>query len=80
MIGKIEQLIRRVAQQEICPHHYHLHSYGDHLELTFHVMLPGSMDIHTGHEIVNQIETALREEMHIMATIHLEPHLNKRES
>ncbi len=75
MVRDIEQLVRRVSQQEICPHHYHLHSYGDHLELTFHVMLPGSLDIDTGHEIVSQIERALREEMHIQATIHLEPHL-----
>lgn len=80
MIQKIEELIRRVSQLEICPHHYHLHTYGDHRELTFHVMLPGSMDIHSGHEIVNKIEKALRDEMFIMATIHLEPYLHKKKS
>jgi divalent metal cation (Fe/Co/Zn/Cd) transporter len=74
MIHDINQLIKRVSTQEICPHHFHLHSYGDHLELTFHIMLPGSLDIHAGHEIANQIEECLRKEMQIEATIHVEPY------
>lgn len=74
MILDIEHLIKRVSRQEICPHHFHLHSYGDHLELTFHIMLPGTLDIHAGHEIANQIEKSLRKEMQIEATIHVEPH------
>jgi len=74
MIRDINQLIERVSNQEICPHHFHLHSYGDHLELTFHIMLPGTLDIHAGHEIANQIEESLRKEMQIEATIHVEPY------
>jgi cation diffusion facilitator family transporter len=74
MISDINQLIKRVSSQDICPHHFHLHSYGDHQELTFHIMLPGSLDIHAGHEIANQIEESLRKEMQIEATIHVEPY------
>jgi divalent metal cation (Fe/Co/Zn/Cd) transporter len=73
MVLEIEQLIKRVSDQEISPHHFHLHTYGDHKELTFHIKLPGSLDIHTGHEIANQIEDRLRKEMQIEATIHVEP-------
>jgi cation diffusion facilitator family transporter len=73
LIGEVKTLIDRVSGQEICPHHFHLHTYGDHRELTFHIMLNGSLDISTGHEIASVIENALREEMNIEATIHVEP-------
>jgi len=72
-IKEVIQLINRISDQEICPHHFHLHTYGDHRELTFHIMLKGSLDITTGHQVANQIELALREEMEIEATIHVEP-------
>jgi len=78
-ISEVKELIKRVSDQEICPHHFHLHTYGDHLELTFHIMLLGSLDIFTGHEIANKIEEALREEMKIESTIHIEPHPDSKE-
>jgi len=49
------------------------------MELTFHIRLPGDLDIYTGHEISNQIEEALRKEMQIEATIHVEPHPDEQE-
>jgi divalent metal cation (Fe/Co/Zn/Cd) transporter len=73
LILEINELIKRVSDIEICPHHFHLHTYGDHRELTFHILLDGSLDIATGHEIANRIEKAIREEMDIEATIHVEP-------
>jgi cation diffusion facilitator family transporter len=73
LIREINELIKRVSDIEICPHHFHLHTYGDHRELTFHILLDGSLDIATGHEIANRIEKAIREEMDIEATIHVEP-------
>ncbi len=78
-VRQVEELIKRVSNQDIYPHHYHLHSYGDHRELTFHIKLPGTLDIHTGHDIASQIEDALRNEMFIEATIHVEPHSLDRE-
>lgn len=80
LVKEVEALIIRESKQDICPHHFHLHSYGDHQELTFHIKLPGSLDIYTGHEIANQIEKAIRTEMNIEATIHLEPYPHDRES
>ncbi len=71
--GEVIQLIKKVSDKEICPHHFHLHAYGDHKELTFHIMLKGELDISTGHQIATDIEEALRLEMNIEATIHIEP-------
>jgi cation diffusion facilitator family transporter len=74
LIGDVKKLIDRVSDREICPHHFHLHTYGDHKELTFHIMLNGSLDISVGHEIATTLENALREEMNIEATIHVQPY------
>jgi len=80
MIDTIERLIKKVSDRDIYPHHFHLHTYGDHKELTFHIRLPGSLDIFTGHELANQIENALRNEMQIEATIHVEPDTDEKVS
>lgn len=73
LIEEVIKLIGKVSDKEICPHHFHLHTYGDHRELTFHIMLKGDMDISAGHQIANELEDALRVEMGIEATIHVEP-------
>ncbi len=73
-IDEVKKLISQVSDRNIHPHHFHLHTYGDHRELTFHIMLDSSLDIATGHEIATVIEEALRKEMHIEATIHVEPY------
>ncbi len=73
LIEEVKQLINRITDQKICPHHFHIHTYGDHRELTFHIMIQGSLDVETGHGIASTIEEALREEMNIEATIHVEP-------
>ena len=74
LIGEVKEMIDRISDREICPHHFHLHTYGDHRELTFHIMLNPSLDIATGHRIATDIEEAIRQEMNIEATIHLEPY------
>jgi len=73
LIASVNQIISEVSDREICPHHFHLHTYGDHSELTFHIMLKGDLDIITGHEIATQIEIAIRDQMGIESTIHVEP-------
>ncbi len=73
LISQVKELIGQVSDDVIHPHHFHLHRYGDHKELTFHIKLSGKMDIAHGHRIANEIESRLRETMGIEATIHVEP-------
>jgi cation diffusion facilitator family transporter len=54
-------------------HHFHIHEYGSHTELTFHIVLPPENTLKTAHQLANQIETAIREKFSIEATIHMEP-------
>lgn len=73
LLDKVQNLISRVSDREIRPHHFHIHIYGDHRELTFHIYLSGDLDIITGHRIASDIEGAIRDELGIEATIHVEP-------
>jgi len=77
LIEKVETLIRKACSDDIRPHHYHLHNYINHKELTFHIKLDNQMDIYTGHRLSTKIEDLIREELNIHATIHIEP-LNGR--
>ena len=54
-------------------HHVHLHRYGQHLELTFHLELPSDMSLQEAHDHVSLIEAKVKEEKNIEATIHVEP-------
>ena len=54
-------------------HHIHMHRYGDHTELTFHIKLPKEFSLEKTHDICNSIEQQLKVEMNIYATIHAEP-------
>lgn len=80
LIATVNKIIGEVSDREICPHHFHLHTYGDHRELTFHIMLKGDLDITSAHEIATQIEISIRDQMGIESTIHVEPNPELKES
>ena len=80
LIGRIRKLAQEVSGDEIHPHHFHLHRYGDHKEMTFHIKLRDTLDIATGHRIANEIEKRIRDEMGIEATIHMEPMTEREHS
>ncbi|MBW6458052.1 MAG: cation diffusion facilitator family transporter [FCB group bacterium] len=54
-------------------HHVHLHRYGRHVELTFHLELPSELTLREAHERVTKIERYLKKEKQFEATIHMEP-------
>lgn len=54
-------------------HHVHLHRYGRHIELTFHLELPADYSLKYAHALVTQIERQIKKERQIEATIHIEP-------
>lgn len=57
-------------------HHVHIHRYGDHQEITFHLTLPADINLKEAHDLVTKIEVKLRKEKKIEATIHPEPSVN----
>jgi cation diffusion facilitator family transporter len=69
----IMKLITTNIDQQIHLHHLHVHHYGDHLEVTFHIRLKPETMLKDAHQITDKIEKLLRNEMNIEATIHVEP-------
>ena len=61
------------VQRDLQMHHFHLHNYVTHQELTCHIRLPGDLPLSEGHAIATRIEQMIEQEYKISATIHVEP-------
>jgi cation diffusion facilitator family transporter len=73
LIRQVKSIIENSYHEDVMPHHYHLHNYIDHKELTFHIKVDDNMDVHNGHEIATEIENRIFRELNVIATIHVEP-------
>jgi len=70
---KIEEIVEKVAPLATDVHHLHIHRYGDHVELTLHIYLPSEMALKDVHDRALAIEDAIRKEMNMEATVHVDP-------
>lgn len=68
----LEKVVREEYPEVKRLHHVHFHKYGDHIEVTFHVELPGNISLKEAHEIVTKMENAIRKKLGYEATIHVE--------
>jgi len=73
LVNEIITLCNQIAGFAIKAHHFHIHQYGDHTELTFHIVFPPDYTLKVAHHLTNQIEESIRKEYNIEATIHMEP-------
>lgn len=73
LIEQIKQIVNSVYKDDADAHHFHIHNYISHQELTFHIRLNPNLDITEAHHIVTDIEMKILEETGITATIHMEP-------
>ena len=73
LIEKIKKISNRITKGEADIHHVHIHTYGNHTELTFHIILPKEYMFEKVHNIATEIEMTIKEELDIEATIHMEP-------
>uniref|UniRef100_A0A7C2Z9K9 Cation transporter n=1 Tax=Ignisphaera aggregans TaxID=334771 RepID=A0A7C2Z9K9_9CREN len=61
-------------------HHVHIHSYGDHTEVTLHIRLPPSTSVFDAHRIASDIEQRIRDSLRWEATVHIEPYITERDN
>lgn len=73
IINKVEDIITVLHPKGLSPHHFHIHNYISVQELTFHIKVEDNMDVLTAHSIATNIEKKIKEELNIIATIHIEP-------
>ena len=72
-LAQMHDIAARVSPQLQQVHHVHIHRYGDHTELTCHVRMEGSMSVDHAHYLVDEYERALRDEMQVEPTVHVDP-------
>lgn len=73
IVSQVKAIIGETVGEDLQTHHFHIHNYGSHSELTFHINLPPDMTISEGHSIADRIEKQVREKMGVESTIHIEP-------
>jgi cation diffusion facilitator family transporter len=77
LIERVKLVCEKHGGKEIDVHHFHIHDYGNHTELTFHIHLDGEISLEEAHTVSKQIEFELLKEFDITATIHMEPQRKK---
>lgn len=73
LVTEISSRIQSLHNEDLQPHHFHIHNYGTHVEMTLHVRIAGTLTIREGHDIAKRIEVMLFEEYGISATVHVDP-------
>jgi len=73
LIKSIESEISKVYDKPFYPHHFHIHNYVAHKELTFHIKLNGNLSVSESHHIASLMEKTILDKFEIVATIHVEP-------
>jgi len=73
LIDKLHRITREIVGYDAQVHHVHLHRYGEHKELTFHIALPEDIRLKEAHLIIEQVEKSVYTEMDMVATIHPDP-------
>jgi cation diffusion facilitator family transporter len=73
LIKEIKEEVAVLSEREVYIHHFHLHQYGNHNELSCHIKLPRDMSLHDAHAICTRIENRINEKFGLVTTIHPEP-------
>ncbi len=71
-IRELEKIVRENTFKDVKLHHVHLHKYGNHRELTLHIVLPKDMKLDKAHQIATDLEKIINTEMSVDTTIHVE--------
>lgn len=80
LVRNVSDICNRHYESRVYPHHVHVHHYGDHTELTFHIKLDKDLSLEVAHHITSMIEEDIRSELGIETTIHTEPRLSKMDT
>jgi cation diffusion facilitator family transporter len=73
LVRDITERVKSVYHDDLQLHHFHIHNYVLHKELTLHIKLDKNMTIEKSHGIATEIEKMIESDFGISATIHTEP-------
>ncbi len=72
MIEKIIAISREIHNNDLYLHHFQMHRYGHHTELTFHIKLPGDFNLDEANQITAKFIKKIKSELNIFATIYID--------
>jgi cation diffusion facilitator family transporter len=73
LIDQICGEVKKIYPDDLRIHHFHLHNYVLHKELTLHIRLDKNLTIENGHKTATIIENMIKEKFDMAATVHVEP-------
>lgn len=73
VLKEVSEICKGATGEDCHAHHFHIHEYGCHQELTFHVKLPPYETLKEGHDMVSKIEKEIEKKLEMDVTIHMEP-------
>jgi cation diffusion facilitator family transporter len=73
IVEQMKDISLEVTGRDNHLHHFHIHKYGHHTEISFHIKLPAELTLDEAHEYCSRIEKAIMNEMGMHITIHAEP-------
>jgi len=73
LIEKVKSAVNGLNLGDLKLHHFHIHNYVNHKELTMHIRLNGQTSIEEGHHTATAIEEKLGNDLGIHVTVHVEP-------
>ncbi len=72
LIHKVRDIANEVVGFDVLSHHFHLHSYGDHNELSFHIVLHPEMPLRDVNQLMCEIRNRVRNELDVEPTIQVD--------
>lgn len=73
LVQNVIEIIKPIYPEDLKPHHFHIHNYVNHQELTFHIKVENHLTIEKAHKIATEIENQIYQNLSIITTIHIEP-------
>lgn len=77
--NKISETIRSADLPLDNIHHLHVHDYGEHMEITVHIQVPGDMNVDEAHSVASKVEKTLKDQFKAEITVHVEPAAKAKE-
>lgn len=71
-INQIKKITATIYPGDLRMHHFHIHNYGFHIEMTFHIVLPEQMKLNEAAKITRRLFGEIKQQMNILATIHID--------
>ncbi len=75
LIENIKNIVEKNGENSNTLHHFHVHIYGEHVEITFHMRFKNDTTVFDAHNKVEEISKEIKDILNVEPTIHIEGEL-----